>query len=82
MANTQYKAEGSQQRKNVYNLVVIVAAVVLAALITLGIVNQNQVQEFVDLAVYLIGALGGIGALVSAALARKNVEPPAHDPVD
>lgn len=76
MADSTYKPETADQRKNIYNLVVIVAAVVLAALITLGIVNQGQVQEFVDLAVYLIGALGGISALVSAALARKNVEPP------
>lgn len=79
MANTQYKARGSDTRKQVYTLVIAVGAVVLAGLVSMGILTADQIEGFVELSVYLVGVLGGVGALVSGALARNNVDPPADD---
>lgn len=72
----QYKVQGSQKRKQVYTTVIVVAAVVLAALVTLGIVEADAIESFIELAVYLVGILGGVGGLVAGALARDNVDPP------
>jgi len=63
-------------RKNIYTAAIVVGAVVLAGAITFGALTIEDVTSFVDLAVRLVGVLGGIAALVAAALARANVEPP------
>lgn len=77
--DTTYKVQGSTKRKQVYNIALIVAAVVLATLITIGLVTMEQIEEFIQLSVYLVGSLGAISGLVSAALARGNVDPPKED---
>lgn len=74
--DTTYKVQGSTKRKQVYNIALIVAAVVLAAIVTIGLVSMDQIEEFIQLSVYLVGSLGAISGLVSAALARGNVDPP------
>lgn len=83
----KYEAQGTGlhdwvTRKNVYTAVIVVAAIVVAVLVTIGIVTVEDVQSFIDLAVYLVGVLGGVAALVSAALARNNVQPPGSEVLD
>lgn len=80
----KYEAEGTGladwvTRKNLYTAAIVVGALVLAGAITFGALTIEDVQSFIDLAVRLVGVLGGIGVLVTAALARNNVEPPAPD---
>ena len=77
----KYEATGTGlhnwvNRKNVYTAAIVVGAVVLAGAITFGALTIEDVTSFVDLAVRLVGVLGGVAALVAAALARQNVEPP------
>ena len=64
-------------RKNIYTAVIVVGAVIVAALITLGIITLDDVQSFITLTVTVVGILGGILGVITAALARSNVEPPA-----
>lgn len=81
-ANNEYQQAGYDKRKKVYTTGVIVGALVLATLIVLGFITLAQVEDFAELVVYLVGFLGGLGYLINSALARKNVEPPATDPVN
>ncbi|WP_336715311.1 hypothetical protein [Arthrobacter sp. USHLN218] len=81
----KYEAEGTGlsdwvTRKNIYTAAIVVGAVVLAAAITFGLLTLEDVQSFIDLALRLVSILAGIAVLVTAALARANVEPPARTP--
>ncbi|MBB5748521.1 hypothetical protein [Micrococcus sp. TA1] len=78
----KYEAEGTGihdwiTRDRIYTGVIVVAAGIIAALITLGITTVDDIKGFIDLAVYLVGILAGVAGLVSAALAKANVQPPA-----
>lgn len=80
----KYEATGTGlgnwvNRKNIYTAAIVVGAVVLAAAITFGALTIEDVTNFVDLAVRLVGVLGGVAALVAAALARQNVAPPTDE---
>lgn len=71
-----YSTAGADKRKQLYTAVLVVGAAVLAVLVVMGIVTRDQIEEFIDLLVYLVGVLGGVAGLVAATLARKNVDPP------
>lgn len=79
-ANNEYKQTGWDKRKTAYTLGVVIGAIVLATLIVLGFITLQQVEEYTELVIYLVGFLGGLGYLINSALARKNVEPPAIEP--
>lgn len=77
----KYEAKGTglgdpRTRKNLYTGAIVVAAGVVATLITLGIITQDQVTDFVALLGWTVGILAGVVTIVTAALARGNVEPP------
>lgn len=88
----KYEAEGTGlhdwvTRKNVYTAVIVLGALVAAALITLGIITVDDIKSFIELTVYLVGILGGVAAMIGAAIAKNNVQPPEvgsdvldHDP--
>lgn len=76
MADNTYKPETYKQRKTTYDAVIIAGAVVIALAITLGWVTLEQIESFIELAIYLVGVLGGLGMIAASALARNNVEPP------
>jgi hypothetical protein len=81
----KYEAEGTGlhdwvTRKNVYTGVIVLGAVIAAVLITLGIVTIDDIKTFIELTVYLVGILGGVAAMIAAAIAKNNVVPPAVDP--
>lgn len=78
----KYEAAGTglsnpTTRKNLYTGAIVLGAVVVAALITLGIISLDDVQGFITLTVTIVGILGGVLGLVTAALAKANVDPPA-----
>lgn len=65
-------------RKKIYTGAIVLAAIVVAVLITLGLVSLDQLNEFIALVITLVGILGGVAGMVIAALARNNVEPPTE----
>jgi hypothetical protein len=80
----RYEAAGTglndpATRKTLYKWAIVLGAVVLAGAITFGLLTLEDVQNFVDLALRLVGVLGGLGIVVTAALAKANVDPPAPD---
>jgi hypothetical protein len=80
----KYEAEGLGlgdwvTRKNIYTAAIVIGAVTLGGAITFGLLTMEDVETFIDLAVRLVGILAGLAALVTAQLARDNVEPPVHD---
>ena len=79
-ANNEYKQVGYDKRKLAYTVGVVIAAIVLATLIVMGFITMQQVEEYTELIIYLVGFLGGLGYLINSALARKNVEPPSIEP--
>lgn len=79
----KYAAQGaglsdSATRKKIYTGVIVVAALVLTTLITMGIINLDQINDFISLLIVVIGIVGSLVGMVTAALARANVEPPAE----
>lgn len=81
----KYEAAGTglsnpDTRKNIYTAAIVVGAVIVAALITLGIISLDDVQGFITLTVTIVGILGGVVGMVTAALAKSKVDPPVHDP--
>jgi len=77
----KYEAKGTglsdpATRKKLYTAVVVLAALVLTTLITMGIINLDQINDFVSLLVVVVGIVGSLVGLISAALARANVDPP------
>lgn len=81
----KYEAKGTglndaRTRKGIYTAAIVFSAVVLAVIVTMGLISIDQVNSFITLVVTLVGILAGVLGLVTAALARNNVEPPA-DPV-
>ncbi|MGP5383237.1 hypothetical protein ACTXL8_13795 [Glutamicibacter arilaitensis] len=77
----KYEAQGTglsdpATRKKFYTAVIVLAALVLTTLITMGIINLDQINDFVSLLVVVVGIVGSLVGLVSAALARSNVDPP------
>jgi len=77
----KYAAEGTgvnawATRKNIYTAVIVVAAVALAVVVTMGFISIDQINSFIQLVLVLVGILGSLVGLVAAALARANVEPP------
>lgn len=63
-------------RKKIYSAIIVVTALVLTVLITMGIINLDQINDFVSLLVVVVGIVGSLTGLIAAALARNNVEPP------
>lgn len=79
----KYEAKGAglqnaATRKGIYTAIIVVAALVLTVLITMGIINLDQINDFVSLLVVVVGIVGSLVGLIAAALARNNVEPPAE----
>lgn len=79
----KYEAKGTglqnaATRKGIYTAIIVVAALVLTVLITMGIINLDQINDFVSLLVVVVGIVGSLVGLIAAALARNNVEPPAE----
>lgn len=79
----KYEAKGAglsswTNRKKVYSGIIVVAALVLTVLITMGIINLDQINDFVSLLIVVVGIVGSLVGLIAAALARNNVEPPAE----
>lgn len=77
----KYEAEGTGihdwiTRDRIYTGVIVVGGAIIAALITLGIISLDDVQGYVTLTVTVIGVLGGVVGMITAALAKANVEPP------
>lgn len=75
----EYKVEGYDKRKLTYTIGLVIFAVVLATMITLGFITLASVTSFIELVIILVGILSGIYGLVTNAMARKNVEPPVTD---
>lgn len=76
MADKAYKPEGYQKRKATYDGIIVAGAALIALAITLGWVTLEQIESFIELAIYLVGVLAGLGMITASALARNNVEPP------
>lgn len=81
----KYEAEGAgihdwMTRDRIYTSAVVVGAVVVAVLVTLGIISLDDVQGFITLTVTIVGILGGVVGMVTAALAKANVAPPNDEP--
>lgn len=81
----KYAAAGTgladpRTRKNLYTAAIVVAAIVVATLVTLGIITRDQITEFIALLGWAVGILAGVLGIVTAALARGNVEPPHEEP--
>lgn len=79
----KYEAKGTglqnaATRKGIYTAIIVVAALVLTVLITMGIINLDQINDFVSLLVVVVGIVGSLVGLIAAALARNNVEPPTE----
>lgn len=80
----KYEAKGSglgsaDTRKQIYTAAIVIGALVLAVIVTMGLVNIDQINSFITLVVSLVGILGGVIGMITAALARNNVEPPEQD---
>lgn len=63
-------------RKKLYTAIIVVAAVIIAVLITLGIITRDQVTDFIEVLGWAVGIAAGVVGVVGGALARANVEPP------
>lgn len=77
----KYAAQGTgladpDTRKKLYTGVIVVGALIIATLVTLQIITLDQVEDFISLTIAVVGILAGVVGLVTAALARANVEPP------
>ncbi|GGJ74260.1 hypothetical protein [Glutamicibacter ardleyensis] len=77
----KYEAQGSglsdpATRKKLYTAIIVLAALVLTTLVTMGIINLDQINGFVSLLVVVVGIVGSLVGLIAGALARANVDPP------
>lgn len=77
----KYEAQGTglsdpATRKKLYTAIIVLAALVLTTLITMGIINLDQINGFVSLLVVVVGIVGSLVGLIAGALARANVDPP------
>lgn len=77
----KYAAQGTGladpgTRKKLYTAAIVVGALIIATLVTLQIITLDQVEDFISLTIAVVGILAGVVGLVTAALARANVEPP------
>lgn len=80
----KYEAKGTglgsaATRKRIYTAAIVIGALVLAVIVTMGLVNIDQINSFITLVVSLVGILGGVIGMITAALARHNVEPPEQE---
>lgn len=66
-------------RKKLYTAIIVLAGAIIAVLVTLGIITRDQVTDFIAVLGWAVGIAGGVIGIVSAALARANVEPPEGD---
>jgi heme/copper-type cytochrome/quinol oxidase subunit 2 len=76
----KYEAEGTGihdwiTRDRIYTGVIVIGGAIIAALITLGIISLDDVQGYITLTVTVIGVLGGVVGMITAALAKANVAP-------
>lgn len=63
-------------RKKLYTAMIVFAAVIIAVLVTLGIITRDQITDFIGVLGWAVGIAAGVVGVVTAALARANVEPP------
>jgi len=77
----KYEAKGSglsdpANRKKLYTLALVVFGVIVASAITFGFITKDQVTEFIALLGWAVAAVAGVGGMLQAVLAKKNVDPP------
>lgn len=73
----QYKAEGYDKRKKIYKGVITLGALIVAILVTMGLLDMADVTSFIEEWDTAIGILGGAGLMIAGNLAHRNVDPPA-----
>jgi len=76
--SNEYKVEGSDKRKLNYTIAAVISAIILAGLVTFGIITLPQITGFVELTAYLLGVIYAAYELITNIIARKNVEPPVE----
>ena len=77
----KYEAKGTglndpATRKKIYTGIIVALAVIVAGCITAGVFSREQVTEFIGTFGWAVGILAGVLGIVTAALARNNVEDP------
>lgn len=66
-------------RKKLYTAIIVLAAVIIAVLVTLGIITRDQITDFIGVLGWAVGIAAGVVGVITAALARANVDPPGGD---
>lgn len=79
-ADNTYKVEGSHKRKINYDVAKVISAIVLAALVTLGIMTISGIVSFINLTAVILGIIYAGHTLITNVIASKNVEPPLEVP--